>query len=64
MAKFLPFGKDPVDLLVADFLKAKGIDPNDITGYRLSRGVDTFGTLTIDMPFEHIAPDDRPEQEG
>lgn len=65
MAKYCKaFGEDPVDLLVAAFLEAKGIDPKDITGYRLSRGFDQFGMISIDMPFASVPESARPEQEG
>lgn len=51
--KIVPFGQDPVDELVAGFLRRKGIDPKDITGYRLSRGVDQVGILTVDLLYDN-----------
>ncbi len=59
MAKrYVAFGMSAADALVARFLKIKGIDPKDITGYRLSRSVDNFGTISIDMWFDDIPEDD------
>lgn len=52
MRRIVPFGQDPVDELVAGFLRRKGIDPKDITGYRLSRSIDQVGILSVDLIYE------------
>lgn len=57
--KIVPFGQDPVDELVAGFLRRKGIDPSDITGYRLSRGMDQVGILSVDLLYDN-AIDEKP----
>jgi hypothetical protein len=50
--KFLPFGKSPVDTLVWEFMRRKNIDPNDITGYTITRNLENIGTITFDMIFD------------
>jgi len=56
--KYVAFGKSAVDVVVAAFLKSKGIKGDDVIGYRLSRGVDDMGTISIDMYFEDIPESD------
>lgn len=50
--RFAPFGKSPVDRLVLGFIQEKGISPNDITGYCITRSVDDIGTITFSMLFD------------
>lgn len=65
--KIHPFGTSAVDALVKDFLQRKGIEPKDITGYRLTRSLDDIGTIRIDMIFEDQAAEpesDKAPEEG
>ena len=54
MKRIVPFGESPIDHYVKDFLRRKGVDPRDITGYDLRRSVDDPGTLVIEMPFLEV----------
>jgi hypothetical protein len=42
----------PTDKAVTDWLKAKGIDPNDVTAYRVTRKAGDLATIELTMIFD------------
>jgi hypothetical protein len=46
-----PLGLVPTDEAVKDWMRSKGINPNDVTGYAIDRQVGDVATIKLTMLF-------------
>lgn len=52
----------PTDEAVREWLRAKGIDPHDVTGYAVRHKAGDFATIKLTMIFDEV-PDEKAEKD-